>query len=140
MSPFTTAALTPQAIGALARARRKRLGLTSADLAGLAGTGNRFVVELEAGKPTLQLQKVLDVLQVLGIDLVAQPRTLLPGEEAAPPATAGLIHGLTSALLRLWDGESHCPASRDFTESRCHCALAKVLGRARCSRSSTALS
>lgn len=89
MATFDSTPLTPQGIGAIVRARRKRLGLTSADLAGLAGTGNRFVVELEAGKPTLQLQKVLDVLQVLGIDLIAQPRTLLAGESGPAPYHTG---------------------------------------------------
>ncbi|WP_181869921.1 hypothetical protein [Halomonas sp. DQ26W] len=36
----------------------------------LAGTGNRFIVDLERGKPTLQLQKVLDVLDLMGIEVV----------------------------------------------------------------------
>jgi predicted transcriptional regulator len=34
---------------------RKALGLTQADLALAAGVGLRFVVELEAGKPTVRL-------------------------------------------------------------------------------------
>ncbi|MCK0713621.1 hypothetical protein ACFO0U_06105 [Chromohalobacter sarecensis] len=42
------------------------------DLAGLAGTGNRFIVDLERGKPTLQLQKVLDVLDLMGLEVIVQ--------------------------------------------------------------------
>jgi len=38
-------------------------------LAGLAGTGIRFVSDLENGKGTVQLQKVLAVLQTLGLGM-----------------------------------------------------------------------
>ncbi len=61
-------------VGALVKAQRKRQGLTQLDLAGLGGTGNRFLVELEAGKPTVQLQKVLDMLDLLGIDVLLKSR------------------------------------------------------------------
>ncbi len=37
---------------------RAEQGLLKIDLTGLVGTGNRFIVDLEHGKPTLQLQKV----------------------------------------------------------------------------------
>ncbi len=46
-------------LGQLARERRQQIALTQLDVAGLSNTGNRFIVELEQGKPTLQLQKVL---------------------------------------------------------------------------------
>ena len=42
-------------------------GLTQPDLAGAAGTSIRFIVELEKGKPTCQVEKVLHVLAMLGI-------------------------------------------------------------------------
>ena len=61
-------------LGALVRARRKRLALRQLDLAGLGQTGNRFIVELEGGKPTLQLQKVLDVVDLLGLELVVRAK------------------------------------------------------------------
>ena len=53
-------------LGAALRAQRKALGLTQADLALAAGVGLRFVVELEAGKPTVQLMRVLQVIDALG--------------------------------------------------------------------------
>ena len=53
-------------LGAALRAQRKALGLTQADLALAAGVGLRFVVELEAGKPTVQLMRVLRVIDALG--------------------------------------------------------------------------
>ena len=57
-------------VNALAKAireARKAHGLTQAELAGLSGTGLRFVNELEHGKPTVSLSKVLAVLAVLGL-------------------------------------------------------------------------
>ena len=61
-----------QAIADLAarvRATRKLHGLTQTQLAGLSGTGLRFVSELERGKPTVALDKVVAVLSTLGLQL-----------------------------------------------------------------------
>ena len=49
--------------------QRKSLGLTQKDVANLAGCGIVFVHDLENGKPTIRLNKFLDVLNVLGIRL-----------------------------------------------------------------------
>ena len=59
---------------AMARARRA-LGLTQRDLALAIGVGERFIVELEAGKPTAQLGKALAAAKASGMDIVdlAQP-------------------------------------------------------------------
>jgi y4mF family transcriptional regulator len=63
------------ALGAIVRDARKRHGMPQAELAGLAGTGVRFISELERGKPGAELGKVLDVLAVLGLRLlVAAPQ------------------------------------------------------------------
>lgn len=62
------------ALGALVREQRKRLGLKQTDIAGLGNTGNRFIVELENGKPTVQLQKVLDVMDLLGLEVVVRAK------------------------------------------------------------------
>lgn len=61
-------------LGALIREQRKRLSLTQLDIAGLGNTGNRFIVDLESGKPTVQLQKVLDVMDLLGLEVVIRPK------------------------------------------------------------------
>lgn len=47
--------------------------VTQADLALTSGTGLRFIIDLEKGKPTCQLGKVLTVLQTLGIDISLVP-------------------------------------------------------------------
>jgi HTH-type transcriptional regulator / antitoxin HipB len=58
---------TPQQIGGFVRNARKSLGVTQRDLALTSGTGLRFIIELEQGKPTCQIGKVLTVLHTLGI-------------------------------------------------------------------------
>jgi y4mF family transcriptional regulator len=63
---------TAQQLGELVRQTRRDQALMQADLAGLGNTGNRFVVDLERGKPTLQLQKVLDMLDLLGLEVVVR--------------------------------------------------------------------
>jgi HTH-type transcriptional regulator / antitoxin HipB len=65
---------TSAQLGAIVRSQRRRLALRQLDVAGLGNTGNRFIVELENGKPTLQLQKVLDVMDLLGLELIVQPK------------------------------------------------------------------
>ncbi|NRQ16396.1 hypothetical protein BHMPCIPO_03656 [Ensifer sesbaniae] len=67
---------TPSDIGTLVRSARKEQKLRQDELAGVAGVGLRFIVDLEAGKPTAQIGKVLQVLQTLGcsVDILA------PGE------------------------------------------------------------
>lgn len=57
-------------IGELVRSTRKRLGVTQRNLALTSGTGLRFIIELEQGKPTCQLEKVLTVLRTLGLKLI----------------------------------------------------------------------
>jgi y4mF family transcriptional regulator len=51
------------------RASRKKNGLSQEDLAFKAGVGLRFLRELERGKPTVQLDKVNDVLKMFGKQL-----------------------------------------------------------------------
>jgi len=62
-------------IGTLIRDRRHELQLRQIDLAGLGNTGNRFIVDLENGKPSIQLQKALDILGLLGLELVVRRKT-----------------------------------------------------------------
>ena len=51
------------------RARRRELGLRQGELAELAGVSERFVHTVEAGKATVQLDKLLAVLETLGLHL-----------------------------------------------------------------------
>lgn len=51
------------------RSRRESLGLTQTELAELAGCSTRFVHTVEAAKPSVRLDKLHDVLAVLGLTL-----------------------------------------------------------------------
>ncbi len=61
--------MAPASLGAVIRERRRYHRLTQSELAGLAGTGVRFVSELERGKPGAEIGKIMDVLAVLGLRL-----------------------------------------------------------------------
>ena len=65
-------------LGAVVREQRKRLALKQLDIAGLGNTGNRFIVDLERGKPTVQLQKVLDMVDLLGLEVVIRRKRGAP--------------------------------------------------------------
>jgi HTH-type transcriptional regulator / antitoxin HipB len=68
-----TAITSMEQLGSLIRATRKSQGLRQPDLAGACGTSVRFVVELERGKPTAQIGKVLHVLAMLGLRVDIAP-------------------------------------------------------------------
>lgn len=68
-------------IGAKIRQIRKEQGVSQETLAGLAGTGQRYISELERGKETSRIREMLKVLDALG---------------------AGLYIG-TSAEVRMWN-------------------------------------
>lgn len=61
-------------IGQVVRAQRQSQGLRQIDLAGIGNTGNRLIVDIEKGKPTVQLQKVLDVLELLGLEVTVRSK------------------------------------------------------------------
>jgi y4mF family transcriptional regulator len=69
-------------ISQLIKEKRKATGLTQEELAYKAGVGLRFVRELERGKPTLQMNKVNQVLYMFGYELGPVPinRTSLNDE------------------------------------------------------------
>jgi HTH-type transcriptional regulator/antitoxin HipB len=67
-------------LGKAIRNARKQLDLTQPQLALATGVGVRFIVDLEAGKPTVQLALVLRVIEALGghVELAGLP---MPHEE-----------------------------------------------------------
>jgi y4mF family transcriptional regulator len=71
--------MTIDEIGTVVRQARLAQGLRQDQLAAAAGVGLRFLVELERGKPTVRLDKVLAVLDALGCRLHVTP----------PPASSG---------------------------------------------------
>ena len=76
---------TAKEIGELVRRTRKGLAVTQEKLALTSGTGLRFIIDLEHGKPTCQLEKTLTVLRTLGIKI-----------EFRAPAQKEISHGENS--------------------------------------------
>jgi len=93
------------------RQRRRDLGLRQAEVADLAGCSVRFVHTVEHGKTSLRLDKVLDVLAVLGLGLVVvrdrKPKRPhgLKGEvgRGIRPDKEGVAEGQAAPIpLRTW--------------------------------------
>ena len=84
-----TSIRSPRQLDDALRTARKQLRLTQPQLALAAGVGVRFVVDLEAGKPTLRLENVLRVIDALGgeIQLIGLPSV------ATDDRPAGRDHG-----------------------------------------------
>jgi y4mF family transcriptional regulator len=66
--------MTPKELGQRIKERRRRLGITQADLARLASCSKPSVIAAENGKPTLRLDKLMAILQVLGLRLSVEDR------------------------------------------------------------------
>lgn len=65
---------TPEDLARIVRERRRELGLSQEDLAGVIGVHRMFVSQLEAGKRSMRLESVLRLVQALGLDIELRPR------------------------------------------------------------------
>jgi y4mF family transcriptional regulator len=61
-------------IGKLVKKLRKDQGLTQSEAAGYLNVGTRFLSDLENGKPTIQIEKALHVLEGIGLKIFAVPK------------------------------------------------------------------
>lgn len=61
-------------LAAKVRGRRAALHLTQRDLADMAGVSERFVRFVEQGKPSIQLDSLLAVIDTLGLELTVGTR------------------------------------------------------------------
>ena len=73
-----------ESLNQFVKTKRKELGLTQEELSYKAGVGLRFIREMEKGKPTLQMDKVNQVLKLFGFELGVVPisRKKLMNEES----------------------------------------------------------
>ena len=62
-------------IGRLVRHKRKQLGVLQEDAAGLSGVGTKFLSQLENGKKTAEIGRVLQVLKSMGLEVFIYPRS-----------------------------------------------------------------
>ena len=72
------------AFGSLIRSRRKALRMRQDQLALATGVGRRFVIDLEAGKPSCHLGRSLLVAKALGLDLAILASDACSQSAAAP--------------------------------------------------------
>ncbi len=77
--PETFLIQDPQQLGREIRRVRRAQGLTQDELALAAGVSRRFVIEVEGGKATSQVGKVLHLLRILGVRVHLEPP---PGDGA----------------------------------------------------------
>lgn len=64
---------TPDELAAVARQRRRELGLDQASLAQRAGVSRKWVIDFEKGKPRVELNLVLRVLKALDLQFRVTP-------------------------------------------------------------------
>lgn len=60
--------------GEFLRARRKELGYTQSYLSELTGLSISFISDVENGKKTVELNRSIDLLSMLGVDLMLEKR------------------------------------------------------------------
>jgi HTH-type transcriptional regulator / antitoxin HipB len=65
---------TPEDLARIVRERRRELGLSQEDLAGVIGVHRMFVSQLESGKRSMRLESVLRLVQALGLDIELRTR------------------------------------------------------------------
>lgn len=63
-----------EVLDAVVEQRRRELRLTQADAAALAGVSERFLREVEAGKRSVRLDKLEQLLDALGLELTVSIR------------------------------------------------------------------
>lgn len=73
-------------MAAMVRSRREELGLSQMELALKSGTSRRWIIDLEKGKPTLEIGLLIPALGVLGLHLYLLPDDKVP---AANPGQRG---------------------------------------------------
>ncbi|NCO52875.1 MAG: helix-turn-helix transcriptional regulator [Deltaproteobacteria bacterium] len=73
--------ITAADIGRVIRHKRREVGAQQETAAGLAGVGTKFLSQLENGKETAELGKVLQVLKAMGLEIYIFPRSQNPLRE-----------------------------------------------------------
>ena len=61
-------------LGQIIRARRKELNYTQAYLAEFTGLSTTFISDLENGKLTAEIEKTIQLINILGMDLLVERR------------------------------------------------------------------
>ena len=94
---------TPSELGHLASRTRSKLGLRQSDVHAYTNLATRFISEVEHGKETAQIGKVMDMLESLGLELVIRSK---PDEATVNP------HQLGFSKVRFWSSGDQLPVIR----------------------------
>lgn len=93
----------PAELGNIAERTRSALGLRQTDLHAYTKLATRFIGEVEHGKETAQLGKVMEMLESMGLEVVIRSKT---DETMVNPHSLGLSKG------RFWSSGDQLPARR----------------------------
>ena len=64
-----------RALGNTIRIRRKELGYTQSYISEITGLSISFLSDLENGKPTAEIGKTIQVINLLGLDIIVEARS-----------------------------------------------------------------
>lgn len=93
----------PSELGRVASQTRTELGLRQSDLHAYTKLATRFIGEVEHGKETAQIGKVMDMLESMGLELVVRPKS---DETKVNPHQLGL------SKVRFWSSSDKLPVIR----------------------------
>lgn len=88
---------SPEELGQLVREHRKRLGISQAELAARVGATRQWVIALEQGNATAELDRVIRALVALGLRIDVADRASATGTVAAADAVSQEILGHTAS-------------------------------------------
>lgn len=91
---------TPHDLGAAARGRRQTLKLSQAEVAAAAGVSRAWVTEFEAGKPTVELGRVLALLEALDFTLELRAPSETTAQRSRRAATSPDLNSLMEKYRR----------------------------------------
>lgn len=93
----------PSELGQIAEKTRSELGLRQTDIHGLTKLATRFIGEVEHGKESAQIGKVMKLLDSMGLEIVVRPKS---DETKVSPHSLGLSKG------RFWSSGKTLPVNR----------------------------
>ena len=100
MEGWTVDIRTPHDLGAAARGRRQTLKLSQAEVAAAAGVSRAWVTEFEAGKPTVELGRVLALLEALDLTLDLRAPGETPAQRSPRTGTSPDLDSLMEEYKR----------------------------------------
>ena len=95
----------PSELGRLASQIRSELGLRQSDVHAHTKLATRFIGEVENGKETAQIGKVMDMLESLGLELVIKSKSESETTKVNP-------HQLGFSKVRFWSSGDRLPVNR----------------------------